>query len=168
MSILTLLYYPDARLLTLAKPVTQFDAALQTLIDNMIETMHEHDGAGLAATQVNRHKRLLLTNAKGGRENVRVFINPEILSYSDQKKTEPEGCLSLPNLFVPIARSLEINIKYQDQQGNFQESIETGLEAKCIQHELDHINGMTLMDHLSPLKRMRAEKKLAKNKKRVL
>ena len=164
MSLLTILEYPDKRLRTIATPVESVDDALRTLIDDMFETMYDAPGIGLAATQVNVHKQLIVMDISEDKSEPRVFINPEIVA-KDGSQVYQEGCLSLPNVFADVKRWNQITVKALDRDGREFTLAADGLLAVCIQHEMDHLAGKVFVDHLSPLKRALAEKKLAKQRK---
>ena len=162
MAILKILEFPDTRLRTVAKPVTEFDAALGKLIDDMIETMYEADGVGLAATQVDVHKRLVVIDVSEERNAPLVFANPEITVLDDNTREVKEGCLSVPGFYEPVTRPEHVRVRAQDRNGKPFELTPEGLLAVCIQHELDHLNGKLFVDHISALKRQRIRGKLEK------
>ena len=164
MSLLTILEYPDKRLRTLATPIETVDATLSALIDDMFETMYDAPGIGLAATQVNVHKQLLVLDISEDKSQPMVFINPKIVAR-DGKQVYQEGCLSLPNIFADVTRYNQITVEALDRHGQAFTLVADGLLAVCIQHEMDHLIGKVFVDHLSPLKRALAEKKLAKMRK---
>ena len=164
MSFLTILEYPDKRLRTIAKPVDTVDAALNTLIDDMFETMYEAPGIGLAATQVDVHKQLLILDISEDRSRPMVFINPRITA-KDGSQIYQEGCLSLPGIYADVKRWNQITVEALDRHGKPFTLEADGLLAVCIQHEMDHLAGKVFVDHLSPLKRSLAEKKLAQQRK---
>ena len=164
MSFLTILEYPDKRLRTIAKPVDTVDAPLNTLIDDMFETMYEAPGIGLAATQVDVHKQLLILDVSEDRSRPMVFINPRITA-KDGSQIYQEGCLSLPGIYADVKRWNQITVEALDRHGKPFTLEADGLLAVCIQHEMDHLAGKVFVDHLSPLKRSLAEKKLAKQRK---
>jgi peptide deformylase len=164
MSILTILEYPDKRLRTIASPVDAIDADLTQLIDDMFETMYEAPGIGLAATQVNQHKQLLVLDISEDKSQPMVFINPVISAHVGSQVYQ-EGCLSLPNIYADVTRYNQITVNAQDRHGRHFVTEADGLLAICIQHEMDHLIGKVFVDHLSPLKRALAEKKLAKQRK---
>lgn len=166
MSLLTILEYPDKRLRTIAKPVDEVDAVLSTLINDMFETMYEAPGIGLAATQVDVHKQLLILDISEDRSQPMVFINPRITS-KDGSQIYQEGCLSLPGIYADVKRWNQITVEAMDRHGKPFILEADGLLAVCIQHEMDHLAGKVFVDHLSPLKRALAEKKLAKQRKLV-
>ena len=164
MSRLTILEYPDPRLRTRARPVERFDAALGQLIDDMFETMYEAPGIGLAATQVDFHRRLIVMDVSEDRTEPLVFINPEILERDGAVKTE-EGCLSVPNIYDDVQRAARIRVRAQDRTGAVFERDLEGVLAVCLQHEMDHLEGKLFVDYLSDMKRDRIRKKLDKERK---
>jgi peptide deformylase len=164
MSRLTILEYPDPRLRTRARPVENFDAPLGQLIDDMFETMYAAPGIGLAATQVDVHRRLIVIDVSDDRTDPVVFINPEILSREGEAKTE-EGCLSVPNVFDDVQRAARVRVRAQDRTGAVFERDLDGFLAVCLQHEMDHLEGKLFVDYLSDMKRDRIRKKLDKERK---
>jgi peptide deformylase len=164
MAIRTILEFPDQRLRTRAQPVTQFDGELGRLIDDMFESMYAAPGIGLAATQVDVHKRLLVIDVSEARNEPRVFINPEILSREGVAETE-EGCLSVPGIFDEVKRAAKVRVRAQDRTGAVFENDYEGVLAVCVQHEIDHLDGKLFVDYLSDLKRQRIRKKLEKERK---
>ena len=164
MTRLTILEYPDPRLRTKALPVGTVDARLRDLIDDMLETMYAAKGIGLAATQVDVHKRLLVADISDERNAPRVFINPEILSAEGDAECE-EGCLSVPGYYDKVTRAARIRVRAQDENGETFELDADGLLAVCIQHEMDHLVGKVFVEYLSPLKRARLAAKLRKKQK---
>ena len=162
MAILNILEFPDPRLRTIAKPVTVFDAALSQLIDDMFETMYAAPGIGLAATQINVHKRVVVMDLSEDKSEPRVFINPEFEPLTDEMDQYQEGCLSVPGFYENVDRPQKVKIKALDRDGQPFELIAEGLLAVCIQHECDHLNGKLFVDYLSSLKRDRIKKKLEK------
>ncbi|HKD53590.1 MAG TPA: peptide deformylase [Steroidobacteraceae bacterium] len=167
MALRTILEFPDPRLRTKAQPVTQFDAALGTLIDDMLETMYAAPGIGLAATQVDVHKRVIVIDISREHNDPLVLINPEILSREGDATSE-EGCLSVPGIFDEIKRAAKITVRAHDRNGGvFERNVEDIL-AVCIQHEMDHLEGKLFVDYLSDLKRERIRKKLDKERRERL
>jgi peptide deformylase len=164
MTLLNILHYPDPRLRTKAKAITEFDSKLKTLISDMFETMYEAPGIGLAATQVNVHKRLLVMDVSEEKNEPKVLINPEILNSEGDEEMD-EGCLSVPGYYETVRRAEKISVRAQDANGEFFELTADGLEAVCIQHEIDHLEGKLFVDYISALKRDRIRKKLEKQKK---
>ncbi|ACA84339.1 MULTISPECIES: peptide deformylase [Shewanella] len=161
MSLLKVLRFPDEKLRTIAKPVTEFNADLQTQIDNMFETMYEEKGIGLAATQVDYHHQLIVMDLQDEVERPKVFINLEIVASSGHFENE-EGCLSVPGIFANVERAEHVTIKALDREGNEFTLEADGLFGICLQHELDHLKGKLFVDYLSPLKRQRIKQKLEK------
>jgi peptide deformylase len=164
MSKLNILEFPDPRLTTVASDVVNFDGALKKLAEDMIETMYSAHGIGLAATQVNVHKRLLVLDVSENQDQPRVYINPQIISRSGEQDHE-EGCLSVPGIYASVTRAENITVKAQNLDGSFFEEQLEGLHAVCIQHEMDHLIGRLFVDYLSPLKRNMVRKKLEKQRK---
>ncbi|MDX1507226.1 MAG: peptide deformylase [Woeseiaceae bacterium] len=164
MANLRILEFPDPRLRTRAVPVEVVDDALRTLIDDMFETMYAAPGIGLAATQVDVHKRLLVCDVSPDKDAPHVLINPEILEKDGVAVTE-EGCLSVPGYFEEVERANHIRVKFQDRDGTEQEMEAEGLLAVCIQHEMDHLEGKLFVDYLSEAKRSRIRKRLEKDRR---
>ena len=162
MAILNILEFPDPRLRTIAKAVEQVDDELRQLIDDMFATMYDAPGIGLAATQVNVHKRLVVMDLSEDKNEPLVFINPEFESLTDEVEQYQEGCLSVPGFYENVDRPQKVKIKALDRDGQPFELIAEGLLAVCIQHECDHLNGKLFVDYLSTLKRDRIKKKLEK------
>ena len=162
MAILNILEFPDPRLRTIAKAVEAVDDDLRQLIDDMFETMYDAPGIGLAATQVNVHKRLVVMDLSEDKSEPLVFINPEFESLTDEVDQYQEGCLSVPGFYENVDRPQKVKIKALDRDGQAFELIAEGLLAVCIQHECDHLNGKLFVDYLSTLKRDRIKKKLEK------
>ncbi len=164
MAKLNILEFPDVRLRKVASAVENFDPALKNLIEEMLQTMYSARGIGLAATQVNVHKRLLVMDVSEDRKQPHVYINPEILSESGNESCE-EGCLSVPGVYASVKRAENVTIRAQDSDGNFFEEQLDGMHAVCIQHEMDHLVGRLFVDYLSPLKRNMVLKKLEKQRR---
>lgn len=164
MAKLTILEFPDTRLRTRAKPVESVDDELRGLIDDLFETMYDAPGIGLAATQVDVHKRLLVTDLSADKSEPHVLINPEILEKDGVTVTE-EGCLSVPGYYEEVKRAEHIRVRFLDRNGDEQEMEAEGLLAVCIQHEMDHLEGKLFVDYLSEAKRMRIRKKLVKEQR---
>ena len=167
MSIRPILTAPDPRLKAVSEPVAQVDAEIRALIDDLIETMYDAEGIGLAAIQVGVAKRILVMDIdqKDGDRNPRVFINPVINWASEETAVMEEGCLSVPEIWDEVERPVRITLEYLDGDGKQQTLQADGLLATCLQHEMDHLEGVLFLDHLSKLKRAMALKKLAKAKK---
>ena len=164
MTRLTILEYPDPRLRTRAAPVDAVDARLRELIDDMLETMYAANGIGLAATQVDVHRRLLVADVSEERNEPRIFINPEILAR-DGTETSQEGCLSVPGYYDDVERAARIRVRATDRDGKYFEVDLDGLLAVCVQHEIDHLDGKLFVDYLSEMKRQRVRKKIEKDRK---
>ena len=164
MSLLNILQYPDPRLRTKAEPVTIFDDALKELAENMLETMYDAPGIGLAATQVNVHKRMIVIDVSETRDEPYILINPELELHGNTFDAE-EGCLSVPGFFEVVKRAEHISVSAQTVEGAEQAFDAEGLLAVCIQHECDHLEGKLFVDYLSGLKRNRIRKKLVKQQK---
>ena len=165
MAALTILEYPDPRLRTTASPVEVFDEDLRRLIDDMFETMYAAPGVGLAATQVNVHKRVIVLDVSEHREAPLCLVNPEILA-ADGAEASEEGCLSVPGITDLVERAETIRVRALDRNGEPLEFDADGLLAVCIQHEMDHLEGKLFVDYLSELKRQRIRKRLSKSRKR--
>ena len=164
MTKLTILEFPDPRLRKKAVPVEAVDDELRTLIDDMFETMYEAPGIGLAATQVDVHRRLLVSDVSSEKTDPHVFINPVILEKDGVTVTE-EGCLSVPGYYEEVERAEHIKVRYLDRDGNEQEEEFEGLLAVCVQHEIDHLDGKLFVDYLSEAKRQRIRKRLEKDRR---
>ncbi len=162
MAILNILEFPDPRLRTIAKPIAQVDDQIRTLIDDMLETMYDAPGIGLAATQVNQHIRLVVMDLSEDKSEPQVFINPEFEVLTDETDVYQEGCLSVPGFYEDVQRPQRVKINALDRDGKPFELLADGLLAICIQHECDHLNGKLFVDYLSALKRDRIKKKLEK------
>ena len=164
MARLQILEYPDPRLRTRAEPVKVFDEALAKFAADMLETMYAAPGVGLAATQVDFHKRLIVMDVSENKQAPMVFCNPEILTAEGTGVTE-EGCLSVPGIFADVERANRITVEAQDAEGKSFSLEADGLLAVCIQHEMDHLAGKLFVDYLSPLKREMVRKKLEKQRR---
>lgn len=161
MAILEVLSFPDERLRTVAEPVEKVDGAIKKIVKDMFETMQDESGIGLAATQVNIHKRIVVMDVSEKQDSPRVFINPEIVEKSGTTVSE-EGCLSVPGNYAKVERAEKVTVRALDENGKSFDLDADGLLAICIQHELDHLKGVLFVDYLSPLKRQRIRKKLEK------
>ena len=162
MALLPILSYPDPRLRTIAKPVKEVTAEIKTLIADMIETMYDAQGIGLAASQVDRHIQLIVMDLSEDKNSPRVFINPKVTPLVEEKQPYEEGCLSVPEYYDKVARPKRVKIEAVNAAGQaFVEEAE-GLLAVCIQHEIDHLNGKIFVDYLSKLKQDRARDKVRK------
>lgn len=165
MSLLKILRYPDPRLHKIAKPVAVFDARLKRLVTDMAETMYEAPGVGLAATQVDVHQQVIVIDTSEAHNDLRVFINPEILWISEEKQVYDEGCLSVPGIYDGVERPAKVKVRAFNEEGEPFEIEADGLLAVCIQHEMDHLQGKVFVEYLSPLKRSRIKTKMLKEER---
>jgi peptide deformylase len=168
MALRDIITLPDPRLRLVSKPVKTVDADIRRLIDDMFGTMYAAPGIGLAAIQVGEPQRVITMDLakKDDPPEPQVFINPELLWTSDDKSTYEEGCLSIPEYYAEVERPAQVKVKYLDDKGKPQEIEAAGLLATCLQHEIDHLNGVLFIDHISKLKRDRVIKKFIKAAKR--
>ncbi|MCW8941897.1 MAG: peptide deformylase [Gammaproteobacteria bacterium] len=164
MAILDILHYPDKRLRTVAKPVEKVDASIKKLVDDMFETMYVAPGIGLAATQVNVHKQVIVIDISEEKNQPLCLINPQIIA-EEGTETCDEGCLSVPDIYETVKRSEKVTVKALDQNGDEYTLQADELLAVCIQHEMDHLNGKLFVDYLSPLKQQRIKKRLLKHQR---
>lgn len=162
MARLSILRYPDPRLHTVAQPVAEVDAGIRQLVDDMLETMYAAEGVGLAATQVDRHVRVLVMDCSEGRDQPMVVINPEIVEASETLREEEEGCLSVPQTYDKVRRHEKVRVRALNREGEAYEFEAEGLLAVCVQHEMDHLMGKVFVEYLSPLKRDRIKTKMLK------
>ena len=167
MATLKILEFPNPNLRKIAVPVTSFDNDLKCLIDNMFETMYEANGIGLAATQVDVHKRLLVLDVSEERNDPKVFVNPTIDVIESDLADYDEGCLSVPGFYETVSRPKKIKVSAQDKEGSQFEIEADGVLSVCIQHEIDHLDGKLFVDYLSSLKRNRIKDKLQKEQKSI-
>lgn len=167
MPLLSVLKYPDPFLKTEAKLVETIDDTIRQALDDMLETMYEDNGVGLAATQVKLDHRMFVMDCSDTRDQPVFFINPEIIESEGEIESE-EGCLSFPGVYAAVTRHRKVTIKAQDKEGKEFTETYVGLEGRCFQHELDHLNGKIFVDYLTPLKRKMLEKKMAKFRKKNL
>jgi peptide deformylase len=167
MALLPIIEYPDPRLKTVAKPVARFDERLRKLADDMAETMYAAPGVGLAATQVDVHERLIVIDVSETKDQLRVFVNPEIVWASDQMVECEEGCLSVPGIYDAVSRPDRVRVRAQDVQGERFELDCEGLLAVCVQHEMDHLLGKVFVEYLSPLKQERIRGKMRKRRQKA-
>lgn len=169
MAVREILILPDKRLRKVSEPVKKIDAGIRKLVDDMLETMYDAPGIGLAAIQIGTSKRVVTMDLAKKEEpkNPRVFINPEIVWSSDEKAVYEEGCLSIPEIYSDVERPAQVKVKYLDLEGELHEIEANGLLSTCLQHEVDHLNGILFIDHLSRLKRERIIKKFTKVAKRA-
>lgn len=165
MAKLPILHFPNPRLRIKAKPVTQVDNSIRQLADDMLETMYAAPGIGLAATQVDRHIRLLVLDISEDKSQPLVFINPEITPLTEELAPYEEGCLSVPSIYDAIERPARVRVRALNRDGNPFEIEADGLLAVCLQHEIDHLDGKLFVDYLSPLKQQRIKTKLQKQQK---
>ena len=161
MALLPILRFPDPRLKKVALPVANVDDSIRKLVTDMAETMYEAPGIGLAATQVDVHKRVVVIDVSEDKSELQAFINP-VLSRCEGSQTGEEGCLSVPGIYDKVERAESVVVTYLDLEGKEQTLAADGLLAVCLQHELDHLNGTVFVDHLSLLKQARIKNKLAK------
>lgn len=162
MAVLSILRYPDPRLHQVAKPVEVFDESLRTLVRDMAQTMYEAPGVGLAATQVDVHQRVIVIDVSDARDELRVFVNPEIVDASAERKVYEEGCLSVPGIYEEVERPDRVRVRARDEHGEAFEIEADGLLAVCLQHEMDHLDGRVFVQYLSRLKQGRIRSKMLK------
>jgi peptide deformylase len=162
MAKLDILRYPDPRLHTVAKPVAQVDERIRKLVDDMVETMYEAEGVGLAATQVDVHERVIVIDTSEARDEPRVLINPELVEVSEERVLTDEGCLSVPEIFDKVSRHARVRVRALDRAGQVVEFDAEGLLGVCVQHEMDHLLGKVFVEYLSPLKRNRIRTRMLK------
>ncbi|HEY4542253.1 MAG TPA: peptide deformylase [Noviherbaspirillum sp.] len=167
MSLLPILRYPDPRLHKVAKPVSVFDERLQRLVADMAETMYDAPGVGLAATQVDVHEQVVVIDVSDTHDQLQVFINPEIVWASEERRVYDEGCLSVPGIYDGVERPARVKVRAMDALGKAFELEADGLLAVCIQHEMDHLRGKVFVEYLSPLKRNRIKTKLLKEEREL-
>lgn len=167
MALLTILEYPDPRLRRVAAPVQDFDDQLRRLTEDMLETMYEADGIGLAATQVDVHKQVIVMDISEGRDEPRIFINPLFEVVDETLDGFSEGCLSVPGFFENVERPRRVRVRYRGLDGEQLEIEPEGLLAVCIQHEMDHLKGKLFVDHISDAKRLGIRRKLEKKRRRA-
>jgi peptide deformylase len=162
MALLPILCYPDPRLHTVAKPVPAVDARIRGLVADMLETMYDANGIGLAATQVDVHERVIVIDVSEERNQPLVLVNPEITWASEEVQVGDEGCLSVPGIYDGVERASSIRVRALDGEGKERELAAEGLLAVCVQHEMDHLQGKVFVEYLSPLKRNRIKTKMLK------
>lgn len=167
MAKLPILEFPDERLRTRAAPVEAVDDEVRRLVDDMLETMYDARGIGLAATQVDVHRRVIVMDVSDGASSPLVLINPEVTLLGDEREPLQEGCLSIPDFYADIPRALRVHLRALDREGTAYELEADGLLAHCIQHEHDHLEGVLFVDYLSSLKRERIRKKMQKRHKQA-
>jgi peptide deformylase len=162
MALLPILCYPDPRLHTIARPVMAVDARVRQLVGDMLETMYQAEGIGLAATQVDVHERVIVIDVSDTRNEPRVLINPELVAVSDELIFNDEGCLSVPAIYDKVQRHARVKVQALDRDGQAYQFEAEGLLAVCVQHEMDHLVGKVFVEYLSPLKRDRIRSKMLK------
>ena len=162
MALLPILRYPDARLHTVATSVTEVDDKIRQLVDDMLETMYQAEGVGLAATQVDFHQRVIVMDTSEQRDEPLVLINPELIKLSEEMALGEEGCLSVPTIYDAVPRHARITVRALGRDGQPYEFDAEGLTAVCVQHEMDHLVGKVFVEYLSPLKRERIKTKMLK------
>ena len=162
MAKLNILRYPDPRLHTVAKPVVQVDERIRTLVDDMLETMYDAEGVGLAATQVDVHERVIVIDVSDTRDQPYVLINPELVARSEEMTFGDEGCLSVPAIYDKVARHARVTVQALNRAGETYRFDAQGLLSVCVQHEMDHLVGKVFVEYLSPLKRDRIKTKMLK------
>ncbi len=162
MAKLTILRYPDPRLHTVARPVAEVDDGVRRLVDDMLESMYAAEGVGLAATQVDVHRRVIVIDTSDTRDQPHVLINPELVARSEEMTLGDEGCLSVPEVYDKVPRHARVTVRALDRAGEPYELEAEGLLSVCIQHEMDHLMGKVFVEYLSPLKRNRIKTKMLK------
>ena len=162
MAHLSILRYPDPRLYTVAKPVVEVDERIRRLVDDMLETMYEAEGVGLAATQVDVHERVIVIDTSETRDAPLVLINPELMETSEETMLGDEGCLSVPEIYDKVPRHARVTVRARDRSGESREFAAEGLLSVAVQHEMDHLLGKVFVDYLSPLKRSRIKTRMLK------
>jgi peptide deformylase len=162
MPLLNILRYPDPQLHTVARPVVVVDDKIRQLVDDMLETMYQAEGVGLAATQVNVHQRVIVIDTSEGRDQPLVLINPELIERSQEMAVGDEGCLSVPEIYEKVPRHARVRARALGRDGQVHEVEAEGLLSVCIQHEMDHLVGKVFVEYLSPLKRDRIKTKMIK------
>lgn len=162
MALLTILRYPDPRLHTVAQPVASVDDRIRRLVDDMLETMYDAEGVGLAATQVDVHERVIVMDTSDTRDKPLVLINPELVARSEDMVVTDEGCLSVPTIYDKVRRHARVAVRAHDRNGEIFEREASGLMAVCIQHEMDHLLGKVFVEYLSPFKRDRIRTRMLK------
>jgi peptide deformylase len=162
MARLSILRYPDPRLYTVARPVAEVDERIRRLVDDMLETMYDAEGVGLAATQVDVHERVIVIDTSEARDEPLVLINPELIEKSDEMTLGDEGCLSVPEIYDKVPRHARVKVRARDRSGETREFAAEGLLSVAVQHEMDHLLGKVFVDYLSPLKRSRIKTRMLK------
>jgi len=162
MALLSILRYPDPRLYTVARPVAEVDDRIRRLVDDLMETMYDAEGVGLAATQVDVHERVIVIDTSEARDTPLVLINPELIEKSDEMTLGDEGCLSVPEIYDKVPRHARVKVRARDRSGETREFAADGLLSVAVQHEMDHLLGKVFVDYLSPLKRSRIKSRMLK------
>ena len=162
MAKLNILRYPDPRLHTVAAPVAEVDETVRRLVDDLLESMYAAEGVGLAATQVDVHRRVIVIDTSDLRNEPHVLINPQLVERSEEMVFGDEGCLSVPEIYDKVRRHARVTVRAQDRDGAVREIAADGLLAVCVQHEMDHLMGKVFVEYLSPLKRSRIRTKMLK------
>jgi peptide deformylase len=162
MALLPILRFPDPRLHTVAEPVAEVDEQVRRLVDDMLDTMYDAEGVGLAATQVDVHRRVIVMDTSDSRDEPLVLINPEIIARSEEMRFSDEGCLSVPTIYDQVQRHAQVTVRALGRDGQAYEFEAEGLTAVCVQHEMDHLIGKVFVEYLSPLKRERIKTKMLK------
>ena len=162
MAKLDILRYPDPRLHKVARPVADVDARIRQLVDDMLETMYDAEGVGLAATQVDQHERVIVIDTSDAHDEPLVLINPELIEKSDERTVSEEGCLSVPEIYDRVERHTRVRVRALDRSGTSREFDAKGLLAVAVQHEMDHLLGKVFVEYLSPLKRTRIKTRMLK------
>ena len=162
MARLSILRYPDPRLYTVARPVADVDDRIRRLVDDMLETMYDAEGVGLAATQVDVHERVIVIDTSEARDTPIVLINPDLIEKSDEMTLGDEGCLSVPDIYDKVPRHARVKVRARDRSGETREFAAEGLLSVAVQHEMDHLLGKVFVDYLSPLKRSRIKSRMLK------
>jgi peptide deformylase len=162
MARLSILRYPDPRLYTVARPVSEVDERIRRLVDDLLETMYDAEGVGLAATQVDVHERVIVIDTSEARDTPIVLINPELVEKSEEMTLGDEGCLSVPDIYDKVSRHTRVKVRARDRTGEIREFAAEGLLSVAVQHEMDHLLGKVFVDYLSPLKRSRIKTRMLK------
>ncbi len=162
MAKLEILRYPDPRLHKVARPVDAVDARIRQLVDDLLETMYDAEGVGLAATQVDQHERVIVIDTSDAHDDPLVLINPELIETSDEMTVSDEGCLSVPEIYERVERHARVRVRALDRSGTWREFDAEGLLAIAVQHEMDHLLGKVFVEYLSPLKRTRIKTRMLK------
>jgi peptide deformylase len=162
MARLSILRYPDPRLYTVARPVSEVDERIRRLVDDLLETMYDAEGVGLAATQVDVHERVIVIDTSEARDTPIVLINPELVEKSEEMTLGDEGCLSVPDIYDKVPRHTRVKVRARDRTGEIREFAAEGLLSVAVQHEMDHLLGKVFVDYLSPLKRSRIKTRMLK------